>query len=117
MLSYLVEILIHIVSINEESIFVPADPPPEPSTGTPEDSSNTNLDGDVPADSWEEAADAATPSPNRETPPTPPTPGTPDEDEEEDSDEIKKPKKKPLDEDDSAPKKEPVNVIFIGHVG
>ncbi|XP_050716028.1 eukaryotic peptide chain release factor GTP-binding subunit ERF3A-like [Eriocheir sinensis] len=92
------------------------DPPPEPSTNTPEDPAATNLDGDVPADSWEEAADAATPSPNRETPPTPPTPGTPDEDDDEDSDEIKKPKKKPLDEDDSAPKKEPVNVIFIGHV-
>lgn len=100
-----------------KNTFFPPDPPPEPSTGTPEDLAVTNLDGDVTADSWEEAADAATPSPNRETPPTPPTPGTPDEDDEEDSDEIKKPKKKPLDEDDSAPKKEPVNVIFIGHVG
>ncbi|KAK8750390.1 hypothetical protein OTU49_014806 [Cherax quadricarinatus] len=92
------------------------DPPPEPVAGTPEEPTINN-DGDIPADSWEEAADAATPSPSRETPPSPSTPGTPDdEDDDEDSDEIKKPKKKPLDEDDSLPKKEPVNVIFIGHV-
>ncbi|XP_071515694.1 eukaryotic peptide chain release factor GTP-binding subunit ERF3A isoform X2 [Panulirus ornatus] len=91
-------------------------PPPEPLPGTPEEPTMINNDGDIPADSWEEAADAATPSPSRETPPTPPTPGTPDEDDDEDSDELKKPKKKTLDEDDSLPKKEPVNVIFIGHV-
>lgn len=97
-------------------LFVATDPPPEPVAGTPEESTINN-DGDITADSWEEAADAATPSPTRETPPSPPTPGTPDEDDDEDSDEIKKPKKKPLDEDDSLPKKEPVNVIFIGHVG
>ncbi|KAG7156939.1 Eukaryotic peptide chain release factor GTP-binding subunit ERF3A-like [Homarus americanus] len=88
------------------------DPPPEPVAGTPEEPTMNN-DGDITADSWEEAADAATPSPSRETPPTPPTPGTPDEDDDEDSDEVKKPKKKPLDEDDSLPKKEPVNIMYL----
>lgn len=76
-----------------------------------------NNDGDVPADSWEEAADAATPSPSQETPPSPPTPATPDEDDDEDADSegTRKIKKKPIEEDESS-KKEPVNVIFIGHV-
>lgn len=72
-------------------------------------------DGHVPADSWEEAADAATPSPSRETPPTP---DEDDEDEPSESDTIeKKKKKKPIEEEEETFKKEPVNVIFIGHVG
>ena len=66
----------------------------------------------APADSWEEAADAATPSPSRETPPTPD-----DDDLDEEELEKKKKKKKVIDEEDSTEKKEPVNVIFIGHVG
>lgn len=92
------------------------EPPPEPTAGGTHDNM-VNNDGDVPADSWEEAADAATPSPSQETPPSPPTPATPDEDDDEDADSegTRKIKKKPIEEDESS-KKEPVNVIFIGHV-
>ncbi|KAB7493688.1 Eukaryotic peptide chain release factor GTP-binding subunit ERF3A [Armadillidium nasatum] len=109
------------------------DPPPEPAgenmnstwinsqdsldkqspTSEVNDKSPTS-DGHVPADSWEEAADAATPSPSRETPPTP---DEDDEDEPSESDTIeKKKKKKPIEEEEETFKKEPVNVIFIGHV-
>lgn len=95
------------------------EPPPEPAAGGTLDENmvNSDGDGDVPADSWEEAADAATPSPSQETPPSPPTPATPDDDEDEDADSegTRKIKKKPIEEDESS-KKEPVNVIFIGHV-
>ncbi|XP_064113199.1 eukaryotic peptide chain release factor GTP-binding subunit ERF3A-like isoform X1 [Macrobrachium nipponense] len=92
------------------------EPPPEPAAGGTLDENMVNND-DVPADSWEEAADAATPSPSQETPPSPPTPATPDDDEDEDADSegTRKIKKKPIEEDESS-KKEPVNVIFIGHV-
>lgn len=73
---------------------------------------------DGPADSWELAADAQTPSPSQETPPTPQTPHTPastPEDEGEDEDGIPRSKKVVADEEETM-KKEPVNVIFIGHV-
>ena len=94
------------------------EPPPEPAAGGTHEENMVNNDGDVPADSWEEAADAATPSPSQETPPSPPTPATPDDDEDEDADSegTRKIKKKPIEEDENS-KKEPVNVIFIGHVG
>jgi len=76
---------------------------------------------DAPADSWEEAADAvATPSPTHSagTPSasTPTVPHTPDEDEEEDSEREEKKSKKTLPPAAFEPHKEPVNVIFIGHV-
>lgn len=77
---------------------------------------------DAPADSWEEAADAATPSPTHSagTPShsasTPTVPRTPDEDEEEDSERDDKKSKKSPPQADEGPHKEPVNVIFIGHV-
>ncbi|XP_068220846.1 eukaryotic peptide chain release factor GTP-binding subunit ERF3A isoform X2 [Palaemon carinicauda] len=92
------------------------EPPPEPEAGGTIDENMVNND-DGPADSWEEAADAATPSPSQETSPSPPTPATPDEDDDEDADSegTRKMKKKPIEEDESS-KKEPVNVIFIGHV-
>merc|ERR1739842_195652 len=85
------------------------DPPPEPSvstsgeTQTPEEEALPVLNNDA-ADSWEEAADANTPSPSKESPPAP---STPDEDDEEDDED---------DSEKSRKKKEPVNVIFIGHV-
>lgn len=73
------------------------------------------------ADSWEEAADAAaTPSPSHsaDTSSVPHTPDEDDDDDQDDSEREEKKKKKPvvLDSDDG-PIKEPVNVIFIGHVG
>ena len=71
------------------------------------------------ADSWEEAADAATPSPSHSAHSSS-TPQTPDDEEEEADDsemEEKKKKKKPVEIADDEPTKEPVNVIFIGHVG
>lgn len=70
-------------------------------------------DSHVPADSWEEAADAATPSPSRETPPTP---EDGDDEDQSESDAVDK-KKKPAEDEEEGTKKEPVNVIFIGHVG
>lgn len=91
------------------------DPPPESVvTDVKEDSTMVNNDGDIPADSWELAADAATPSPSQETPPSPPTPTTPDGDEDEENECVKK--KVVLEDEDQLVKKEPVNVIFIGHV-
>lgn len=70
-------------------------------------------------DSWEEAADAATPSPSHSAD-TSSTPHTPEDDEDADDDsemEDKKKKKKAVVITDEGPIKEPVNVIFIGHVG
>ncbi|XP_018013254.1 eukaryotic peptide chain release factor GTP-binding subunit ERF3A [Hyalella azteca] len=78
------------------------------------------INNDNTADSWEEAADAATPSPSHSAD-TSSTPHTPEDDEDDDVDddseelEDKKKKKKPVILDDG-PSKEPVNVIFIGHV-
>lgn len=65
------------------------------------------------ADSWEEAADAVTPSPTHSAD-TSSMPRTPDEEESEA--EGKKPRKNALPLVDDTPDKEPVNVIFIGHV-
>lgn len=78
------------------------------------------ISSDTLADSWEEAADAATPSPSHSAD-TSSTPHTPDDDDEDDNDdseiEDKKKKKKIIDNTgEDGPKKEPVNVIFIGHV-
>jgi len=79
---------------------------------------------DAPADSWEEAADAVvTPSPTHSagsTPlhsaSTPTAPITPDDDEDDSEIEEKKSKKTITSSIDDGPHKEPVNVIFIGHV-
>ena len=73
------------------------------------------------ADSWEEAADAAaTPSPSHSAD-TSSIPHTPDDDEDDVDDdserEEKKKKKTIIIASDEGPLKEPVNVIFIGHVG
>merc|ERR1711970_204548 len=65
------------------------------------------------ADSWEEAADAVTPSPTHSAD-TSSMPRTPDEEESEA--EGKNPRKNALPLVDDTPDKEPVNVIFIGHV-
>ena len=64
----------------------------------------------MPIDSWEDAADTTSPSPTQET-------TTPDDEEEDtsESDNIKKKKKVIVEEEEL--KKEPINVIFIGHVG
>ncbi|CAL4100763.1 unnamed protein product [Meganyctiphanes norvegica] len=96
------------------------DPPPEPSMSaagvTPEEESLPVLNNDA-ADSWEEAADANTPSPSKESPSTPLTPDDDDEDDEDDdSEKLRKKKKPPVELEELAFKKEPVNVIFIGHV-
>jgi len=68
---------------------------------------------DAPADSWEEAADAITPSPTHSAG-TPSMPRTPDEEDSEVED--KKPRKPAASPEEDVPAKEPVNVIFIGHV-
>lgn len=68
---------------------------------------------EAPADSWEEAADAVTPSPTHSAD-TPSIPLTPEE--EEDSEVEDKVKPLPAVDEGGIPLKEPVNVIFIGHV-
>jgi len=71
----------------------------------------------APADSWEDAADAATPSPSpAHSAGTPILPSTPEDDDDDDSESHKKPKKVVAPPSDETPEKEPINVIFIGHV-
>lgn len=105
----------------------PAAPDPPPGTVMDDDEpcneleNNNDSGADATADSWEEAADASSPSPSKESPSTP---ATPEEDEDADDigdgegeEELKpKKKKRPVEEDSMREKKEPVNVIFIGHV-
>jgi len=88
---------------------------------SPQKTKSSIINNDAPADSWEEAADAATtpsPSHSSSTPPHTPDDDEDEEDEEDDSEreEKKKKKKPPPAADADEPAKEPVNVIFIGHV-
>lgn len=89
-----------------------------PTQQSPVKSRSTNINNDTPADSWEEAADAATPSPSHSANSSSEA-QTPIDDFEENADsevEEKKKKKKVVEIVEDEPIKEPVNVIFIGHV-